>query len=165
MCAARCRSRRNVYVHRMCTCWGSRPMADSVLNCFCRFNFSSAKSKVFKQVLLAENTPGSLKKFFASALYDRMLHNLMLYFIAIFQKDVLAKNLDKARRHHLEGYNPHAGESCSERAHHGSRGKSTGCIALTPRPENCYLSCFRVADSTVVQSQQGVFASSAPCAV
>lgn len=86
-----------------------------------RFNFTAAKSKIFKQVLLAENTPASLKKFFASALYDRMLHTLMLYFTAIFQKDVLTKNLDKAKRHHLEGYSPQAGEF--RHFHH----VSTGC--------------------------------------
>jgi hypothetical protein len=36
------------------------------------------------------------------------LQALLLYFISIFQREALSKSMDRARRQHIEGYDPYA---------------------------------------------------------
>ncbi len=70
-----------------------------------RFNLGATKAKVLKS--LEPSTPAVFRKFFTSADYDRLLTQLMLHFVAVFQHEALSRSMERARRQHLEGYNPY----------------------------------------------------------
>lgn len=71
------------------------------------FNIQNAKAKVYRVLAADENVPGPFKKFFNTPLYDRLINALLLYFTTRFQNEWLTKAMDKARKQHLEGYNPY----------------------------------------------------------
>ncbi|GIL44955.1 hypothetical protein Vafri_2395 [Volvox africanus] len=70
------------------------------------FNLGNSKARVLK--LLDDRTPTPFKKFFAGPLYDSLLNACLLYFTSRFMHDWIVKAMDKARKQHLEGYNPYA---------------------------------------------------------
>eukprot|EP00775_Hariotina_reticulata_P005262 gene5262-5497_t len=52
---------------------------------------------------LGDKIPPAFVQFYQGALYDRLLHGLILYFCAAFQHDALMKLLDRSRTPHMEG--------------------------------------------------------------
>jgi len=70
------------------------------------FNLGACKGRVIK-TLDATAVPQQFRRFFASSLYDRMLQTCLLYFTAMFQLEWVIGAMDRARKQHLEGYNPY----------------------------------------------------------
>lgn len=62
-----------------------------------------AKQKTSRN--LPDNTPQAFRKFFLTATYDRLCQVIIIYFCCIFQHDWVVKSMEKARKHHLDGYN------------------------------------------------------------
>jgi len=69
------------------------------------FNLGVAKGKVAKG--FDEKIPPQFRKFYTSQQYDVILQTLMLYFTAMFQLEWVIKTMERARKQHLEGYNPY----------------------------------------------------------
>lgn len=69
------------------------------------YSLANAKAKLYRQ--LDETVPVPFKKFFNSPLYDKLVNALMLYFTSKLQHEWLTKAMDKARKQHMEGYNPY----------------------------------------------------------
>jgi len=58
-----------------------------------RFSLSAAKVKVLKA--LEEGVPAAFVRFYSSALFDRLLHGLVLYFCSLFQQELLSRTAGK----------------------------------------------------------------------
>eukprot|EP00798_Chlamydomonas_sp_ICE-L_P007997 gene7997-1224_t len=69
------------------------------------FNLQTAKNTVRKN--MDEKIPSAFKKFFQSPQYDRLLQTCILFFTAMFTNKWIVKSMDKARKQHVEGYNPY----------------------------------------------------------
>lgn len=59
------------------------------------------KAKLLKA--MEETAPAGFLRFYQGALFDRLLHILILYFCALFQHDALVKCMERSRQQHLEG--------------------------------------------------------------
>lgn len=75
-----------------------------------RFNLGQTKARVFKE--LDEKTPPTFRKFFQSALYDRMLQTILLYFTTTFQAEWVVKTMEKSRKQNLEGMRARPAHVC-----------------------------------------------------
>uniref|UniRef100_A0A7R9YXI8 Uncharacterized protein n=1 Tax=Chlamydomonas euryale TaxID=1486919 RepID=A0A7R9YXI8_9CHLO len=69
------------------------------------FNLNQSKNRVLRE--FEEKVPPNFRKFFQSEGYDRLLQTFLLYFAAIFQTEWVVQTMEKARRMHLDGYNPY----------------------------------------------------------
>eukprot|EP00798_Chlamydomonas_sp_ICE-L_P027098 gene27098-2322_t len=54
-----------------------------------------------------DKTPSIFKKFFASPQCERLVRTFILYFASAFIIDWIIKAMEKARKQHVEGYNPY----------------------------------------------------------
>lgn len=69
-----------------------------------RFSFDEAKSEVVKE--LQAILPSSVKRIMKEPTYDSFVANCLLYFIVTFQRELLQKGLEKARKQHMDSYDP-----------------------------------------------------------
>jgi hypothetical protein len=60
-----------------------------------RFSLTAAKAKVLKS--LEESVPPAFVRFFGSALFDRLLAALVLYFCCLFQQEQLRQWSERSR--------------------------------------------------------------------
>jgi hypothetical protein len=82
-----------------------------------RFSLGAAKVKVLKG--LEEGVPQAFVRFFNSALFDRLLHGLVLYFVALLQQELLQHWTERTRTA------AHAGERGVGGAWHAMRASHT----------------------------------------
>lgn len=70
---------------------------EAELLCCCsrRFSLTAAKAKGLKG--LEESVPPAFVRFFGSALFDRLLAALVLYFCCLFQQDLLRQWSERSR--------------------------------------------------------------------
>lgn len=70
------------------------------------FNLGVTKARVIKS--MDDRAPLPFKRFYNSPLFDRLLNACLLYFTSRFMHDWIVRAMEKARKQHLEGYNPYA---------------------------------------------------------
>lgn len=52
---------------------------------------------------MEDSAPAGFIHFYQGALFDRLLHGLILYLCALFQHEALVKCMERSRQQHLEG--------------------------------------------------------------